>query len=253
MIGYHHCLNEHEFEQTLGDSEGQGSLACCSPSGSKESGTLEAAQGAPRAPRRDSRGQRSPWLPLETRPDSPGEPGMQPRPPRLSRLGTLKLLPCPQKIKSVTVSPSICHEVMRPDAMILVFCAQRVSGPSSSCVWNPRVFADDARGEAKDSAVLSSRDAGLLEPPERPQGPHVQGKRTPSKTAGTERGHQRADRRKPQSQGTLKSLLQHHSSKASILWRSAFFTVQLSRAQPPAFPRNSNGRWGFPGPTQEEA
>ena len=29
-------------------------------------------------------------------------------------------------------------------------------------------------------------------------------------------------------QGTLKSLLQHHSSKASILWRSSFFTVQLS-------------------------
>ena len=31
-------------------------------------------------------------------------------------------------------------------------------------------------------------------------------------------------------QGTLKSLLQHHSSKASILWHSAFFTVQLSHA-----------------------
>ena len=30
-------------------------------------------------------------------------------------------------------------------------------------------------------------------------------------------------------QGTLKSLLQHHSSKASILWHSAFFTVQLLR------------------------
>ena len=29
-------------------------------------------------------------------------------------------------------------------------------------------------------------------------------------------------------QGTLKSLLQHHSSKASIRWRSAFFTAQLS-------------------------
>ena len=29
-------------------------------------------------------------------------------------------------------------------------------------------------------------------------------------------------------QGTLKSLLQHHRSKASILWHSAFFTVQLS-------------------------
>ena len=32
----------------------------------------------------------------------------------------------------------------------------------------------------------------------------------------------------PAVQGTLKSLIQHHSSKASILWRSAFFTVQLS-------------------------
>ena len=31
-------------------------------------------------------------------------------------------------------------------------------------------------------------------------------------------------------QGTLKSLLQHHSSKASILWRSAFFVVQLSHS-----------------------
>ena len=31
-------------------------------------------------------------------------------------------------------------------------------------------------------------------------------------------------------QGTLKSLLQHHSLKASILWRSAFFTVQLSHS-----------------------
>ena len=31
-------------------------------------------------------------------------------------------------------------------------------------------------------------------------------------------------------QGTLKSPLQHHSSKASILWHSAFFTVQLSHA-----------------------
>ena len=31
MVGWHHQLNGHEFEQTLGDSEGQGSLACCSP------------------------------------------------------------------------------------------------------------------------------------------------------------------------------------------------------------------------------
>ena len=37
MVGGHHQLNGHEFEQTLGDGEGQGSLACCSPQGCKES------------------------------------------------------------------------------------------------------------------------------------------------------------------------------------------------------------------------
>ena len=31
MVGWHHHLIEHELEQALGDSEGQGSLACCSP------------------------------------------------------------------------------------------------------------------------------------------------------------------------------------------------------------------------------
>ena len=36
MVGWHHRLNEHEFEQILGDSEGQGSLACCSLWGCKE-------------------------------------------------------------------------------------------------------------------------------------------------------------------------------------------------------------------------
>ena len=37
MVGWHHRLDGHEFEQTQGDSEGQGSLACCSPWGHKES------------------------------------------------------------------------------------------------------------------------------------------------------------------------------------------------------------------------
>ena len=41
MIGWHHQLNGHELEQTLGDSEGQGSLACCSPQGHKESDMTE--------------------------------------------------------------------------------------------------------------------------------------------------------------------------------------------------------------------
>ena len=41
MIGWHHRLDGHEFEQTLGVGDGQGSLACCSPCGRKESDTTE--------------------------------------------------------------------------------------------------------------------------------------------------------------------------------------------------------------------
>ena len=38
MIGWHHRLNGHEFEQIPEDSEGQGRLVCCSLWGGKESG-----------------------------------------------------------------------------------------------------------------------------------------------------------------------------------------------------------------------
>ena len=41
MVGWHHRLNGHEFEQALGDSEGQGSLACYSPWGCEESDMTE--------------------------------------------------------------------------------------------------------------------------------------------------------------------------------------------------------------------
>ena len=40
-VGWHHQLNRHEFKQALGDGEGQGSLACCSPWGHRESDTTE--------------------------------------------------------------------------------------------------------------------------------------------------------------------------------------------------------------------
>ena len=41
MVGWHHRLDRHEFEQTPGVGEGQGSLVCCSPRGHKESDTTE--------------------------------------------------------------------------------------------------------------------------------------------------------------------------------------------------------------------
>ena len=37
MTEWHYRLNGHEFEQTLGDGDGQGRLECCSPGGHKES------------------------------------------------------------------------------------------------------------------------------------------------------------------------------------------------------------------------
>ena len=37
MVGWHPCLDGHKSEQALGFSDGQGSLACCSPWGRKES------------------------------------------------------------------------------------------------------------------------------------------------------------------------------------------------------------------------
>ena len=48
-------------------------------------------------------------------------------------------------------------------------------------------------------------------------------------------------------QGTLKSLLQHHSSKASILWRPAFFTVQLSHLYMTTGKTIALTRWTFVG------
>ena len=41
MTGWHHPCNVHELGRTLGDGEGQGGLACCSPWGCKESDTTE--------------------------------------------------------------------------------------------------------------------------------------------------------------------------------------------------------------------
>ena len=41
IVGWHHQCNGHEFEQASGDGDGQGSLACWSPWGGKESDTTE--------------------------------------------------------------------------------------------------------------------------------------------------------------------------------------------------------------------
>ena len=41
MVGWHHWLDEHKFEQALGVSDGQGSLVCCSQCSRRESNMTE--------------------------------------------------------------------------------------------------------------------------------------------------------------------------------------------------------------------
>ena len=47
VFGWRHQLNGHEFEQTPGDSEGQGSMVCCSPWGHRVKHNLAAEQQTP--------------------------------------------------------------------------------------------------------------------------------------------------------------------------------------------------------------
>ena len=50
MVGWHHRLNGHEFEQAPGVSDGPGRLACCSPWGCEEPGTTERLTVTQKAP-----------------------------------------------------------------------------------------------------------------------------------------------------------------------------------------------------------
>ena len=61
MVGWHHWLDGHEFEQTPGVGDGQGSLACCSPWGGKELDTPEQLNNKVSGANVLQMGQRFPW------------------------------------------------------------------------------------------------------------------------------------------------------------------------------------------------
>ena len=70
VIGWHHWLNGHEFEKTLGDGEGQGSPVCCSPKGHKESDITEQLRDRSHTPRLCSHWDRN-SLPVEEEAEFP--------------------------------------------------------------------------------------------------------------------------------------------------------------------------------------
>ena len=76
MVGWHHQLNGHEFEQILGESEGQGSLACCHPWGCKELDMTEQQREKAMAPHFSTVAWKIPWA---------EEPG------RLQSMGSLRV------------------------------------------------------------------------------------------------------------------------------------------------------------------
>ena len=64
MVGWHHQLNGHEFEQAPGDGEGQESQVCCSPWGLKESDTTEQLNNNNKEGRQPRGGREAPCLSL---------------------------------------------------------------------------------------------------------------------------------------------------------------------------------------------
>ena len=105
MVRWHHWLNGHESEQTPGDSEGQGSLVCCSPWSPKESDLAER------------------WNNLACRWCAPRQPGQDP-PGCQVRAGRQQMVPCvPQKIGEVFLVGKMSLKIMSPVGNIRLFTA----------------------------------------------------------------------------------------------------------------------------------
>ena len=120
----------------------------------------------------------------------------------------------PKKIKSDTVFPSISHEVMGPDVMILVFWMLSFKSTFRMRWAKYWTFSFSIIPSKEIPGLISFRMdwLDLLAV-----------------------------------QGTLTSLLQHHSSKASILQHSAFFTVQISHPYMTTGKTIALTRWTFVG------
>ena len=99
MVGWHHQLNGHEFEQTPGEGEGQGRLMCCSP-GSHDLVTGQQLKGR-QGTRKAGEGPLRPHLLCSVSPSSTfhqvstQDTGVEGVPP-LSRMGNLGLSLCQQ-------------------------------------------------------------------------------------------------------------------------------------------------------------
>ena len=223
-VGWHHWLNGHEFEQTPGDSEGQGSLACCSPWGHKESAMTEQLND----------NQRVSWMKdkistlstclfnilfdnvngavflisfLECSllvllfSHSVVADSLQPHGLQHARLPCP--LPTPGACSNACPLSQWCHPTISSSVVPFSSCPQ--SFPASRSFLMSQFFPSGGQsvGASTSASSPSNEYLGLIS--------------------------FRIDWFDVLAvQGTLKSLLQDHSSKASILWCSAFFMVQLT-------------------------
>ena len=213
MAGWHHWLDGHEFEQALGVGDGQGSLVCCSPWGHEESDTTEWLN----------------WTELKEKTKDLNKikvqlvscvrlfatPWTSAHQASLSITNTQNFLKL-MSVKSVMSSNHLilCHPLLHLPSL---FPSIRVfSNESVLCIMWPKYwsfsFSISPSNEYLGLISLRIDQFDLLAV-----------------------------------QGTLKSLLQHHSSETSILLHSAFFKVQLSHPYMTPGKNIALTRWTFVG------
>ena len=213
MVGWHHQLDGHEFEQALGVDDGQGSLACCSPCGCKDLDNTERLNWTETLNKC--------WILLylflnfeifEVLTSTLWITACQASLPITNSRSSLKLM----SIELVMPSSHLilCHPLLLLPPIppsIRVF-----SSESTLCMRCPKYwsFSFSISPSSEYPGLISFRMdwLDLLAV-----------------------------------QGTLKSLLQHHSSKASVLRCSAFFIVQLSHLYMTIGKTIALSRWTFVG------
>ena len=171
MVGWHHRLNQHELEQTPGVSEGQGTLACCSPWGPQEwDMTEQLNNNSPQVAALPCASPTSPSVRIAF------PPPCQPRALQLTkpppRRESTPLPSTPGLSSSPGVSASFSYRLRGSAWPLAPGFSQPHPAPPSSCLWLPekssaglssfsiRVFSMWERSLSGASSLTSSASSG---------------------------------------------------------------------------------------------
>ena len=130
MVGWHHQLNGHEFKQTLGNGDGQGGLACCSPWGHKELDRTERLNNNNNKHLKESR-------PSGLRGTGRGRPGLGSKPHSTEPWSSLKVL---RDLKDQGAGATMFDSFFFFSGAIILNYRQSIQTqmrctPKDSCAW----------------------------------------------------------------------------------------------------------------------